>query len=117
MAGLLDFVMSALVLVAMMIYYHVQPGWALLWSPLVIVLMVLLTTGASMFVAALNVRYRDVKYVLPFLIEIWLFVTPIIYPISIIPARSVPSWRSIPAGAWWTGYGPACFRNTRWISP
>ena len=49
-------------------------------SPLVIVLMVLLTTGASMFVAALNVRYRDVKYVLPFLIQIWLFVTPIIYP-------------------------------------
>ncbi len=90
MAGLLDFVMSALVLVAMMIYYHVQPGWALLWSPLVIVLMVLLTTGASMFVAALNVRYRDVKYVLPFLIQIWLFITPIIYPMSIIPAKYRP---------------------------
>jgi lipopolysaccharide transport system permease protein len=90
MAGLLDFVMSAVLLVAMMIYYHVHPGWALLFCPLVILLMILLTTGASMFVAALNVRYRDVKYVLPFLIQIWLFVTPIIYPMSIIPARYRP---------------------------
>jgi lipopolysaccharide transport system permease protein len=90
LAGLLDFITSASLLVAMMIYYRVHPGWAILFSPLVVLLMVLLTTGASMFVAALNVRYRDVKYVLQFLIQIWLFVTPIIYPMSIIPARYRP---------------------------
>src|SRR5581483_788051 len=71
-AGLLDFVMSASLLAVMMVYYHVRPSWALVFSPLVILVMVVLTTGASMFIAALNVRYRDVKYVLPFLIQIWL---------------------------------------------
>jgi lipopolysaccharide transport system permease protein len=90
MAGLLDFLVSSILLVVMMFYYHVQPTRALIYSPLVLILMVLLTVGVSMFVAAVNVRYRDVKYVLPFLIQIWLFVTPIIYPVSMIPARFRP---------------------------
>ena len=89
-AGLLDFFMGSILLALMMIYYHIQPSWALIFSPLVILVMVIFTTGASMFVAALNVRYRDVKYVLPFLIQIWLFVTPIIYPVTIIPERFRP---------------------------
>jgi lipopolysaccharide transport system permease protein len=86
-AGLLDFVIGALLLVGLMFYYHIRVGWALLLSPLVLLIMVLLTTGVSMFMAALNVRYRDVKYVLPFLIQIWMFATPIIYPATMIPAR------------------------------
>jgi lipopolysaccharide transport system permease protein len=86
-AGLIDFAIGSLLLVALMFYYHVRPTWALLFSPLVILMMVMLTIGISMLMAAVNVRYRDVKYVLPFLIQIWMFATPIIYPVTMIPVR------------------------------
>jgi lipopolysaccharide transport system permease protein len=59
----------------------------LVFCPLVIFLMVLLTIGVSLLVAAMTVRYRDVKYVLPFLIQIGMFATPIIYPATMIPKR------------------------------
>jgi lipopolysaccharide transport system permease protein len=87
LAGLLDFTIASLLLVGMMFYYHVKTSWLLLLSPLAILLMVLLTTGVSMFLAAMSVRYRDIKYVLPFAIQLLLFSTPIIYPVSIVPAR------------------------------
>jgi len=87
LAGLIDFAIGSLLLVVLMFYYHVRPTWALLFSPLVILMMVMLTTGVSMLMAAVNVRYRDVKYVLPFLIQIWMFATPIIYPVAMIPVH------------------------------
>jgi lipopolysaccharide transport system permease protein len=87
---LLDFAVASVLLVGMMIYYHAQPGWGLLLCPFVILLMVMLTVGMSMFVAALNVRYRDVKYVLPFVVQLWMFATPVIYPISMVPDRYRP---------------------------
>jgi lipopolysaccharide transport system permease protein len=87
LAGLIDFAVGALLLAGLMFYYHVRPGWPLLLSPLVVLMMVLLTTGISMLTAAINVRYRDLKYVLPFIIQIWMFATPIIYPITMIPER------------------------------
>jgi lipopolysaccharide transport system permease protein len=86
-AGLLDFVIGSLLLVVLMSYYRVTPRWALLLTPLVVLLMVLLTTGVSMILAAANVRYRDIKYALPFIIQIWMFATPIIYPITMIPQK------------------------------
>jgi lipopolysaccharide transport system permease protein len=64
-----------------------RPSWAILLSPLIILVMVLLTTGVCMALAAMNVRYRDVKYALPFLTQIWMFATPIIYPGTMIPER------------------------------
>jgi lipopolysaccharide transport system permease protein len=86
-AGLLDFLMGSVLLIVLMAYYHVRPSWGLFLLPVAILVMILLAAGSSMFVAALNVRYLDVKYVLPFLIQILLFVTPIIYPPYMIPAR------------------------------
>ncbi|HXM62370.1 MAG TPA: ABC transporter permease [Terriglobales bacterium] len=90
LAGLLDFVIGSFLLVGLMFYYHVQAGWSLLLSPLVILLMVLLTMGVSMVTAALNVRYRDVRYALPFLIQVGLYATPIVYPATMIPKRFQP---------------------------
>jgi len=90
LAGLMDFAISSLLLVAMMFYYHVRASWALLLSPLVVLFMVLLTMGISMGFAAANVRYRDIKYAVPFVIQVWMFATPIIYPSSMIPARFRP---------------------------
>jgi lipopolysaccharide transport system permease protein len=87
LSGLIDFFIGSLFLVAMMVYYQVKPGWSLLLAPFFIVGMILLAFGVSMLLAAMNVRYRDVKYAIPFLVQIWLFVTPIIYPTTFLPKR------------------------------
>ena len=86
-SGLVDFAIGCLLLAPMMMYYGIVPGWRLLlWLPLVGLLFAL-ALGVSMVLASLNVRYRDVKYTLPFLVQLWMFVTPVIYPLSIIPDR------------------------------
>jgi len=85
--GLLDLLVGSVFLVAMMFYYHVTPRWTILLTPLFVAQTVLLVMGAGMLLAALNVRYRDVKYTLPFVTQIGLFVTPIIYPVTFLPHR------------------------------
>jgi lipopolysaccharide transport system permease protein len=87
LAGLLDFAIASVLLVGMMFYYHVKLSWLVLLSPLAVLLMVLITTGVSLFVAALTVRYRDIRHLLPFLIQLGMFGTPIIYPATMVPAR------------------------------
>jgi lipopolysaccharide transport system permease protein len=87
LGGMPDFLVGAGLLVVMMFYYRVKPGWSLLLAPLFVFGMMVLVFGVSMLLAAMNVRYRDVKYAIPFLIQIWLFVTPIIYPATFLPKR------------------------------
>lgn len=87
LSGLVDFAVGCVFLALMMIFYHIKPGWSLLLAPLFVAGMVVLAFSVSMFLAALNVRYRDVKYALPFLVQIWLFVTPIIYPITFLTPK------------------------------
>jgi len=86
-AGLIDLGISTLVLVGMLVYYGIAPTWKLLLWPVLVVLLVAIAVAFGMLLSALNVQYRDVKYVVPFLLQLWLFATPIIYPKSIIPAR------------------------------
>jgi len=86
--GLLDLVIGSVFLVGLMIYYHVTPGWTVLITPIFVLQTVLLVMGSGMLLAALNVRYRDVKYAIPFVVQIGLFVTPIIYPLSFFPVRA-----------------------------
>src|ERR1700674_2004043 len=71
----------------MLLYYRVTPRWTMLLAPIFVGQTVLLVTGVGMLLAALNVRYRDVKYTIPFLTQIGLFVTPIIYPVTFLPHR------------------------------
>jgi lipopolysaccharide transport system permease protein len=87
LGGLLDFGIASLLLIGMMAYYNIQPGWALLLWPFLVILLVLLALGVGMILASLNVKYRDIKYALPFGIQLWLFITPIIYPTSVVPER------------------------------
>jgi lipopolysaccharide transport system permease protein len=87
LAGLLDFLIGSILLMVLMLYYHLRTGWPLLFIPVVLLAMVLLTTGVSLMTAALSVKYRDVRYALPFLIQVWMFATPIVYPVTVIPAR------------------------------
>jgi len=90
LGGLLDLVVSSVFLFVMMIFYRVTPRWTMLLTPVFVAQTVLLVLGVGMLLAALNVRYRDVKYTIPFLTQLGLFVTPIIYPVSFLPHRIQP---------------------------
>jgi len=88
-AGLVDLVVAFTILVVLMIYYGVGATWNLLMLPALVVLTTLLAIGIGMWTSALNVKYRDIRYALPFAIQLLMFATPIIYPVSLLPAR----WR------------------------
>jgi lipopolysaccharide transport system permease protein len=87
LGGMIDFLISSVFLVAMLIYYRVPPARSMLLAPLFVGGMMMLAFSISMLLAALNVRYRDVKHAITFLIQIWLFATPIIYPVSSLSKR------------------------------
>ena len=87
--GLLDFAIAFLVFLAMMIYYRITPGPAILLFPCFLLLAVLTALGVGLWLSALNAIYRDVRYVLPFLVQFWLFASPVAYPSSLVPER----WR------------------------
>ena len=87
LSGLLDLGLASVVLLGMMAYYQIQISWGLLLLPFLVLLLVLLVLGVGMIFSSLNVRYRDIKYCLPFIIQIWLFITPVIYPTSFLPER------------------------------
>jgi lipopolysaccharide transport system permease protein len=87
LSGMVDFLVGASFLVILMVYYRIAPGPGLIFAPLFLALLVAFVMGVSMWLAALNVRYRDVKYTIPFMIQLGIFVTPIIYPLSYLPKR------------------------------
>lgn len=86
-ARLVDFGIAFLNLIGLMIYYRVGITKAILVLPLLIILVTLLALGVGMWASALNVKYRDVGVVLPVLIQLWMFASPVMYPSSIVPAR------------------------------
>lgn len=83
---LTDLLIASLVLIALFAYYRVAPHWAMLAAPLVLIQLTILATAIGLWFAALNVKYRDVGTVLPVLLQLWLFASPIIYPMSFVPA-------------------------------
>lgn len=83
-AGLVDFVMAFIVFVVLMLYYGIVPSWQLVMLPPLLLLVTLLALGVGMWTSALNVKYRDVRYALPFIMQLWMFVSPIIYPASML---------------------------------
>jgi len=84
--GLVDFAIGVVILMLMMGWYGVLSGRLLLWLPLT-GLLGLFSLAVGAFLAALNVKYRDVKHAIPFVVQIWLFLTPVIYPTSAMPCR------------------------------
>jgi lipopolysaccharide transport system permease protein len=88
-AGLVDFALAFVVLIGLMFFYHIALTWHLLIFPLLTAHVAVLALGVGMWMSALNVKYRDIRYALPFIIQLWMFVTPIIYPLSLVPSK----WR------------------------
>lgn len=87
LSGLVDFAIASVLLFAMMLYYQIPLTWELLLWPVFIFPLVALAITGGMFLAALNVKYRDIKYAIPFGIQLFLFITPVIYPTSFIPEK------------------------------
>ena len=90
-SGLVDFGLALLVLFGIMTYYGMTPTVNVLWIPLLLLLALITSLGVGLWLSALNVQYRDVRYVVPFLTQFWLFATPIAYPSSLL---SEP-WRTL----------------------
>ncbi len=86
-AGLVDFAIAFVILVILMIYYGVALTWSVLMFPVLVVLTTVLALGVGMWLSALNVKYRDVRFALPFMVQLWMFVSPVIYPTSFLPGK------------------------------
>ncbi len=85
---LIDFVLAFVILLGLMAYYHFSPSYVgLLLVPVLLIFSLITTLGLGLFLAALNVRFRDVRYLLPFFLQMLLFLTPVIYPVSSVPAK------------------------------
>jgi len=87
LAGLLDFFIASAFLSVLMVYYQVVPNLTILLIPLFVLLLFLCALGVGLWLSALNVTYRDVRYAIPFLLQIWLFLSPVIYPSNLLGHR------------------------------
>lgn len=87
LAGVVDFFIAFIVLIAMMIYFGIMPTYNIWILPFFLLLTLITAVGVGLWLSALNVIYRDVGYVLPFLTQFWMFLTPIAYPSSLVPER------------------------------
>jgi lipopolysaccharide transport system permease protein len=87
LSGLIDFFIASMLLGVVMMYYNIPLTWELIFWPVLVIPLSLLALGLGMLLAALNVRYRDVKYTIPFGLSLLMYLTPIIYPLSIVPEK------------------------------
>lgn len=84
-AGLVDFAISFLVLLGLMLYYAIVPTWTMLLLPFLVLFAVLTALGVGLWLSALNVQYRDVQHMIPFLVQVWMFASPVAYSAVLIP--------------------------------
>jgi lipopolysaccharide transport system permease protein len=91
-AGLVDFVISFVVLLGLMLYYNIHLTWMIFTIPLFVMLAMLTTLAVSLWLSALNVQYRDVQYMIPFLIQAWMYASPVAYSAGLVPAGP---WRIV----------------------
>ena len=95
-AGLVDFALAFVLLLGLMVIYHVRPTAAVAWLPVFLLMTVATALSVGLWLSALNVKFRDVRYVIPFLTQFWMFATPVAYPSSLVPEP----WRE------WYGLNP-----------
>lgn len=88
---LIDFCIAFTVLLGMMAYYGILPTWNVVWLPFFLLLALVTALGVGLWLSALNVQYRDVRYAVPFMVQFWLFASPVTYPSSLVPE----AWRPL----------------------
>ena len=112
LAPLVDFALSFVVLAGLFAWYRYPPSWQIVFLPFFLFLTIVIAFGLSLWLAPLTVRYRDVPYALPFLLQIWMYVTPVIYPITLVPAEwqwvlALNPMTGVVSGARWSLIGGA----------
>lgn len=90
-SGLVDFAIAFLVLLGMMVFFQISPNLGVLLLPLFLLLAMITALGVGLWLSALNVRYRDIRYVVPFLLNFWMFATPVVYPSTLLDEP----WRTL----------------------
>jgi lipopolysaccharide transport system permease protein len=88
-APLVDFAIAFVILLVMMAWFGIEPTWGVLALPLFLLMALATALAVGLWLSALNVRYRDVGYIIPFLIQIWMYASPVVYPVSLVPEK----WR------------------------
>jgi lipopolysaccharide transport system permease protein len=111
LAGVIDFVVAAAVFAGMLIYYRIPFYGTLIFLPVLVALQMLLTVGIVLFASALNVFYRDIRFVVPLVMQLWMYATPVIYPPSIIPARYRTLYMLNPMAGLIEGYRTVALRG------
>lgn len=91
LAGVVDFLLAFAVLLGLMAFYGTAPTINVVWTPLFLLLALVTSLGVGLWLSALNVKYRDVRLLVPFIVQVWMFSTPIVYPSSLLPG----SWRTL----------------------
>jgi lipopolysaccharide transport system permease protein len=116
-AGLVDFAIAFVILVLLMFYYGVGITWNIVMFPVMVLLTTLLALGTGMWLSALNVKYRDVRFALPFMVQLWMYLSPVIYPTSFLPAKLRSLLLLNPMTGIIEGYRSALFgRPFNWIA-
>jgi len=87
LAPLVDFFLSMSVLFILFAWYHRAPSWHIVFLPLFLLLAALVGMGVGLWLSGITVRYRDVAFALPFAVQVWLYVTPVIYPVTLVPEK------------------------------
>jgi lipopolysaccharide transport system permease protein len=100
LSGLVDFAIAFILLIAFMAWYGVTPGWGIVTIPLFALLALATALAVGLWLSALTVKYRDVRYTLPFLTQFWMFASPVAYPSSLVPDKPPEHWRI------WYGLNP-----------
>jgi lipopolysaccharide transport system permease protein len=121
LAGLVDFAISSMLALALMAWHHVVPTSAVVLLPLLLLLAIVTALGVGLWLSALNVQYRDVRYTLPFLTQFWFFATPIVYPSSLVPERfrllvGLNPMSGVVEGFRWALLGTGSLPSLVWVS-
>lgn len=91
LAPLVDLAISSGVLLGLMAYYNIWPSWNILLVPFLILIAMTLALAIGLWLGPINARYRDVMHTLPFVVQVWMYATPIVYPLSMVPER----WKAL----------------------
>ena len=122
LAGLVDFVISFTLVIGMMVWYGVRPTWAVLTLPFFVIFTMATAFGVGLWLSALNVQYRDVRYTLTFIVQFWLIASPVAYSSTLVPARWRPFYGLNPMAGVIEGFRWALLGKTQapgamlWVS-
>jgi len=89
--AMVDFAIAFVVLLGMMLFYRIVPTWNIVWLPAFLLLALVTALGVGLWLSAMNVKYRDIRYAVPFLVQFWMFASPVTYPSSLVPE----TWRAL----------------------